>query len=48
MAVAGGTRLKCDVCGSEAIVVKPQEPVLSCCDRPMEIIFTPPAANPQS
>ncbi len=43
MTHASGTRLKCAVCGSETIVIKAQEPELSCCGQPLEVIFTPPA-----
>jgi hypothetical protein len=41
--VAAGTRLRCSVCGSETIVIKSQEPDLSCCGQPLEVTFTPPA-----
>ena len=41
--VAAGTRLRCSVCGSETIVIKPQEPDLTCCSQPLEVTFTPPA-----
>jgi hypothetical protein len=30
-----GTRLRCDVCGSEAIVIAAHEPELACCDQPL-------------
>lgn len=42
MAHPGGTRLKCSACGSETIIVKSQEPELSCCGQSLEVIFTPP------
>jgi hypothetical protein len=43
-AVAAGTRLRCSVCGSETIVIKAQEPQLTCCGETLEVTFTPPAA----
>lgn len=43
MSIASGTRLKCSSCGSEAIVVKPADPDLTCCGQPLEVIFAPPA-----
>lgn len=42
MSHPGGTRLKCSVCGSETIIVKSEEPELSCCGQPLEVIFIPP------
>jgi hypothetical protein len=42
MAVKAGTRIKCRICGSEYIVLKPNDPSLICCDAAPEIIFTPP------
>lgn len=45
MTTGNGSRLKCQSCGSEAVVVKSQEPQLSCCGQPVEVIFTPPAGN---
>lgn len=30
-----GTRVRCDSCGSELIVVKAADPELTCCDRPV-------------
>lgn len=45
MTYANGTRVRCQACGSEAIVVKSQEAELSCCGQPAEAIFTPPAGS---
>jgi hypothetical protein len=39
---AAGTRLKCEVCGAEAIVVLPADTDLRCCDRPLVPTFVPP------
>lgn len=33
--VAVGSRVRCDVCGSEAIVTKGGEAEIKCCDRPV-------------
>lgn len=30
-----GTRVRCEECGSELIVVKAADPELTCCDRPV-------------
>jgi hypothetical protein len=30
-----GTRVKCEVCGSEAVVITSNEPKLACCGKPM-------------
>jgi len=35
-----GTRLKCEQCGSEAIVVRGGGPELVCCGAPMSITFS--------
>jgi hypothetical protein len=43
MSHPGGTRFKCTVCGSETILVKPQDPELTCCGQPLAVLFTPPA-----
>ncbi|MBE7190526.1 hypothetical protein [Jatrophihabitans endophyticus] len=37
--VAVGTRLRCDSCGSEAIITQPGTARLSCCDAPLTVIF---------
>ncbi|MFE4499261.1 hypothetical protein ACFRFQ_05325 [Rhodococcus sp. NPDC056743] len=34
-----GNRLRCNVCGSEAIVTKAGGSALSCCAQPVEITF---------
>ncbi|HET9078408.1 MAG TPA: hypothetical protein VFN68_15845 [Acidimicrobiales bacterium] len=40
-----GTRLRCRSCGSEAIVIKSEDPQLTCCGQPLEVTFTPPGAT---
>ena len=35
MATAPGTRLRCDTCQTEIIVVKGTDGALSCCEQPM-------------
>jgi hypothetical protein len=42
-----GTRLRCEVCGSEAIVITAHEPVLTCCGQPLTVM-TAPAAAPET
>jgi hypothetical protein len=34
--VKPGTRLRCDTCGAELILVKAASPELSCCGKPLE------------
>jgi len=41
MSVPAGTRLRCDHCGAEAIVVKDGGAELACCAQPMTVTFTP-------
>ena len=38
-----GTRLRCEQCGAEAIVVRPSDADLTCCETPLTATFTPPA-----
>ncbi len=45
MTYANGSRVRCQTCGSEAILVKSQQPELNCCGQPVESIFTPPAGS---
>ena len=45
MAHPSGTRLKCSECGSETIIIKSESPELSCCGKPLDVTFTPPAAG---
>jgi hypothetical protein len=47
MATAAGTRLRCDVCGSEAIVITAHDPVLTCCGQPLAVM-TAPAPSPET
>lgn len=41
MSITQGTRIKCTTCASEAIVLQSKSPELTCCDKPVEEIFTP-------
>jgi Desulfoferrodoxin, N-terminal domain len=36
-----GTRLRCERCGSEFIVLKTHAPALDCCGEPMNPTFVP-------
>lgn len=46
MSMAPGTRLRCESCKSEAIIVKADDqPELSCCEAPLVVIFSPGAAS---
>jgi hypothetical protein len=36
-----GVRLKCQTCGSEAIVTIAGDPALECCGAPLSVIFEP-------
>jgi hypothetical protein len=38
--VKPGTRLKCEQCGSEAVVVRGDGPDLACCGAPMSVTFS--------
>lgn len=38
---ATGTRLRCEVCGSEAIVITSHEPDLLCCGQPITAMAPP-------
>lgn len=44
MSLPSGTRLRCATCGSETIVLKAQDPDLTCCGQPLEVTFQPPSA----
>jgi hypothetical protein len=49
MAATAGTRLRCEVCGSEAIVISAADPELTCCRKPLVPIVTPSGdASPAS
>jgi hypothetical protein len=37
--VTPGTRLKCETCGSEAIIIQPGPAELTCCGAPLAVIF---------
>lgn len=41
MQVKAGTRMQCGSCGSQVIIVKPGEPELECCGRPLEPLSAP-------
>jgi ribosomal protein S27E len=41
MELVSGTRLRCEGCGSEAIVVKAATADLTCCGRPLITTFVP-------
>jgi hypothetical protein len=41
MATTAGTRLRCEACGSEAIVITAHDPELTCCDRPLSPMGAP-------
>jgi ribosomal protein S27E len=41
METRNGTRLRCDHCGSEIIVLKASNPVVECCGQLMDAIFVP-------
>jgi hypothetical protein len=41
METRSGTRLRCDHCGSEIIVLKASNPVVECCGQLMDAIFVP-------
>jgi hypothetical protein len=41
METRSGTRLRCDHCGSEIIVLKAANPVVECCGQLMDAIFVP-------
>lgn len=34
-AIRPGSRLRCTTCGSEFVIVKPQQPEVSCCGEPL-------------
>lgn len=36
---ANGSRLRCNTCGSEAIITDARGSALACCGAPLEIIF---------
>jgi hypothetical protein len=40
-----GMRLRCDACGSEAIVTAAGDAALECCGGPMTVTFEPEAAT---
>jgi hypothetical protein len=44
MAPPAGTRMRCEVCGSEAILITAHEPVLTCCGRPLTVMTAPTPA----
>jgi hypothetical protein len=35
VSIKSGTRLRCESCGSEVLVVKPSDPELTCCGNPL-------------
>ena len=41
MDLVSGTRLRCESCGSEGIVVKPADAELTCCGSPLVPTFVP-------
>ena len=41
-ALATGTRVRCERCGAEAVLVKAQGPSLTCCDGPMTVVSAGP------
>lgn len=41
VAAPNGSRMRCEECGSEAIVVKSEAPTFSCCGKPLTITFQP-------
>ena len=41
MGVRVGTRLRCDQCGSEAIITAAGDAQLECCGAPLTVIFEP-------
>lgn len=48
METKAGTRLQCDTCGSQLIVVKAEGPELECCGQPLAPVAKPgPAAGGQ-
>jgi hypothetical protein len=40
MPIKPGTRLRCERCGTETILIA-GDPELVCCDQPMTVTFTP-------
>lgn len=36
-----GTRVRCESCGSEAIITGPADATIECCGQPVTVIFTP-------
>ncbi|MBP1327290.1 hypothetical protein JOF28_002522 [Leucobacter exalbidus] len=38
-----GSRVKCEACNAEAIIVKAENPSLSCCGQALTITFKPGA-----
>lgn len=45
MDVKAGTRLRCEECGSEFIVVKAEGPALQCCGKDLVEMAAPGAAS---
>ena len=41
MGIRVGTRLRCDKCGSEAIITGNGEAELGCCGQPLTVTFEP-------
>jgi hypothetical protein len=48
MPIASGTRLRCESCGTEIIILKSSDPMLECCGEAMELLFLPPAKHGSS
>jgi hypothetical protein len=46
MTASAGTRLRCEQCGAEAIVITAHEPELTCCGRPLTVMTPPTATKP--
>ena len=45
MAVRVGMRLRCDQCGSEAIITAAGDAELTCCGTPLTVTFEPAAQS---
>lgn len=48
MSIKSGTRLRCETCGSEVLIVKPAEPELTCCGTPLSPMAGKSSSAPSS
>jgi len=48
MALTAGTRLRCEDCGAEAIIIKAADAELVCCGKEMTATFAPASPSQQT